>query len=72
MPVKGTIKNVQKGYAFAAGDDRVDYFVHHSAVRNVKLDELRPGDRIEFEPGRGDRGPRAEEVYLDEAVSATR
>ena len=54
----GTVKwfNSQKGYGFIQPEDgSQDVFVHISAVERAGMDDLHPGQRINFElePGRG-------------------
>lgn len=53
----GTVKwfNANKGYGFIKPDDGdKDAFVHISAVERAGLDDLREGQRVEYElvPGR--------------------
>ena len=52
MPTVGIVKwfNGQKGFGFIAPDDgSKDVFVHISAVEQSGLDELREGQKVEFE-----------------------
>jgi CspA family cold shock protein len=62
MP-QGTIKKLitEKGFGFIEGD-RGDIFFHHSAVVGTTIEELREGQSVEYEEGRGPKGPRAENV----------
>ncbi len=62
MP-QGTIKKLiaDKGFGFIEGD-RGDIFFHHSAVVGTTIEELREGQAVEYEEGRGPKGPRAENV----------
>ena len=47
----------------AAKDDAgKEYFFHQRAVYGEGIDNLREGDRVEFEVGEGPKGPRAESV----------
>ena len=64
--MKGHVKRVfaDKGFGFIKGEDGVDYFVHHSAMRGARLDELSANAPVTFQPGQGDKGPRAEDVEL--------
>ena len=51
MP-KGTVKwfNFNKGFGFIAPDDGAkDVFVHISAVERAGMNELREGQKVEFE-----------------------
>jgi CspA family cold shock protein len=58
---QGTIKRLtDRGFGFIDQGTREDLFFHSSALQNVNFNELRAGDRVEFdtEPdprGRGDR-----------------
>lgn len=62
MP-KGTIKKLvaNKGFGFIQGE-RGELFFHHSAVQGTTIEALREGQSVEFEEGRGPKGPRAENV----------
>ena len=59
---QGTIKKIiaDKGFGFIAGDGD-DIFFHHSAVEG-DFDDLQEGDAVEFNVGRGPKGPCAENV----------
>ena len=60
MP-QGTIKKLimDKGFGFIQGE-RGELFFHHSALDGVTIEELRKGQKVEFEEGRGPKGPRRE------------
>ena len=62
MP-QGTIKKViaDKGFGFIEGD-KGDLFFHHSEVKGATIEQLQIGQQVEFEEGRGPKGPRAENV----------
>ena len=64
MP-QGTIKKLiaDKGFGFIAGD-RGELFFHHSALQGVTIEALHEGQKVEYEEGRGPKGPRAENVKL--------
>ncbi len=64
MP-QGTIKKLvtEKGFGFIAGDSG-ELFFHHSALVGVTMEELQEGQGVEYEEGRGPKGPRAENVRL--------
>ena len=52
MATLGTVKwfNAQKGFGFIAPDDGTkDVFVHISAVERAGMNELREGQKVEFE-----------------------
>ncbi len=59
MP-QGKIKRLvaDRGFGFVEGD-RDDVFFHHSEVVEGSFDDLREGQTIEYEIGRGPKGPRA-------------
>ena len=62
MP-QGTIKKVitDKGFGFIEGE-RGDIFFHHSALVGIAIETLQEGQQVEYEVGRGPKGPRAENV----------
>lgn len=63
MP-EGTIKKLMdKGFGFIEGE-RGDIFFHHSALTEGSFDSLQEGQRVEYEEGRGPKGPCAENVKL--------
>jgi len=45
-----------KGFGFIAGDDGQEYFVHRSAIRGQVFEQLREGQPVTFDGGRGDKG----------------
>jgi len=58
----GTVKfyNEEKGFGFITPENGgKDLYVHSTAVQNGPIKE---GDKVEFEIGQGDKGPRAENV----------
>ena len=62
MP-EGKVKKVisDKGFGFIEGDSG-DIFFHHSALVGVAIEELREGEPVKYDVGRGPKGPRAENV----------
>ena len=63
----GTISKVipDKGFGFIQGEDGQEYFIHRSAVRDGSVfEQLREGQPIVFDAGRGDKGLRAENVRV--------
>ena len=64
MP-QGTIKKLltDKGFGFIEGE-RGDVFFHHSALEGTSIEALSEGQLVEFEVGRGPKGPRAENVRV--------
>ena len=67
---QGTIKTIQnaRGFGFIVPDNGTqDLFFHSSAVEEPTFDELREGQRVEFETGSDPRNParqRATRVRL--------
>lgn len=65
MP-QGKIKKLtEKGFGFIEGE-RGELFFHHSALEGVSYDSLQVGQMVEFQEGRGPKGPRAENVRVIE------
>ncbi len=64
MP-QGVIKKLvaDKGFGFIQGD-RGDLFFHHSALEGATIEDLRQGQKVQYEEGRGPKGPRAEKVRI--------
>ncbi len=62
MP-EGKIKKIiaEKGFGFIEGE-RGDLFFHHSALVDTTIEQLAEGQQVEYEVGRGPKGPRAENV----------
>jgi cold shock protein len=63
---QGTVKwfNSEKGYGFIAVDGGQDLFVHYTAIDMEGYRSLEDGQRVEFEVGRGPKGPQAESVRV--------
>jgi CspA family cold shock protein len=62
---EGTIKRLtDKGFGFIEVGTDKDLFFHHSSLEGVTYEELREGQRVSFTEGRGEKGPRAENVRL--------
>ena len=52
--------NREKGFGFIQPEGGgEDHFFHRSAVTKPRFDQLQEGARVSFEPGAGDKGPRA-------------
>ena len=68
--MEGTVKwfNDTKGYGFISpSDGSSDLFVHYSDIEGTGRRSLQEGDKVEFETGQGDKGPKAMDVrVLDE------
>ena len=63
--MKGKVKffNETKGFGFISGDDGKEYFVHATGLEEgVSISE---GDSVNFEVEKGDRGPKAVKVSID-------
>lgn len=61
----GTVKwfNEQKGFGFIAPEDGGDdVFVHQSNIETEGYRTLDEGQRVEYEPGQGRKGPEATKV----------
>ena len=62
---EGTIKRLtQKGFGFIDTGADKDLFFHHSSLEGVSYEELQEGQRVSFTEGRGEKGPRAENVQI--------
>ncbi|HYN95372.1 MAG TPA: cold-shock protein [Pilimelia sp.] len=62
---QGTVKwfNAEKGYGFITVDEGgADVFVHFSAIESSGYRSLEENQRVEFEIGKGPKGPQAESV----------
>ncbi len=62
MP-EGTIKKLtDRGFGFIARPGGEDIFFHSSSLEGVQFEDLRVGQKVSFVEGRGNKGPRAEQV----------
>lgn len=63
---KGVVRKLREGYGFIAGNDGKDYFLHWTQMmKDTKnFRELQIGDRVEFTPLMGEKGPRAIDVLV--------
>ena len=62
---EGTIKRLtDKGFGFISNESGSDLFFHMSALNGVRYEELREGQKVLFDEGRGPKGPRAENVRV--------
>ena len=62
---EGTIKRLtDRGFGFIDTGTDKDLFFHNSNLEGVSFEELQQGQRVSFTEGRGDKGPRAENVKL--------
>lgn len=53
--------NDGKGFGFIDGNG-TDYFVHFSSIETKGFKSLVEGEKVEFTPGKGSKGPTAEKV----------
>ncbi len=61
----GTVKwfSSAKGYGFIVPDEGdKDLFVHHSEIKVEGYASLNEGQKVEYEIGEGEKGPRATNV----------
>jgi cold shock protein len=62
---EGTIKRLtDKGFGFISTGGEKDLFFHSSSLQGVSFDALHEGQKVSYTEGRGDKGPRAENVTL--------
>jgi CspA family cold shock protein len=60
---EGTIKKLtQKGFGFIDTETGEDLFFHSSNLDGVTFEQLQEGQRVSYTEGRGEKGPRAENV----------
>jgi CspA family cold shock protein len=61
----GVIKRLtDKGFGFISNDSGTDMFFHMSAVEGARFEELREGQKVSYNEGRGPKGARAENVRV--------
>jgi len=63
----GTVKwfNAEKGYGFITPDDgSKDLFVHFSGIVGEGYKSLNEGQKVEYEPTQGQKGPQASNVRV--------
>ena len=62
---EGTIKRLtDKGFGFIENGSGTDLFFHMSAVEGVRFEDLREGQKVSYNEGRGPKGPRAENIRV--------
>ena len=61
----GTIARLNNGYGFITreGEDK-DLFFHVNELHGTEFDNLREGDKVQFEVGEGPKGPNATNVSV--------
>jgi len=63
----GTVKwfNAEKGYGFITPEDgSKDLFVHFSGIVGEGYKSLTEGQKVEYEPTQGQKGPQASNVRV--------
>lgn len=61
----GTIARLNNGYGFITREgEEKDLFFHVNELSGVSFDDLREGDKVQFEVGEGPKGPNAVNVSL--------
>ena len=61
---EGTIKRLNNGFGFIDIGGEKDLFFHSSALEGVSFAELKEGQQVSFTEGRGEKGPRAENLKV--------
>jgi len=66
--MKGKIKTLvkDKSFGFILAEDNREYFFHRSGLKNAQFEDLQLGNEVEFEDADGVKGPRAEDIFLEE------
>lgn len=56
---------LDKGFGFIKGDEGInEYFFHRSSLSGIDFQDLKIGQKVNFEEGSNQKGPRAEDVTL--------
>lgn len=63
MPQGKIKKLMDRGFGFIEGE-KGDIFFHHSALNEVQFENLQEGQMVEYQEGRGPKGPCAENVKI--------
>ncbi len=58
----GSIKKLLNGFGFISREGAEDIFFHSADLVDVSFDSLREGDMLQFEVGKGTKGPKAEKI----------
>jgi len=62
---EGTIKRLtDKGFGFIDVGREKDLFFHSSSLVGASFDDLREGQKVSFDEARGEKGPCAENVQV--------
>ena len=62
--MKGHIKRLQPTYGFIRALDGSEYFFLPMATQGVDFSSLKPGDEVEFETFKHEKGDRARNISL--------
>jgi CspA family cold shock protein len=67
MP-RGRVKwfSDQKGFGFIQQDEGPEVFCHFSAIQQEGFKTLKEGQEVEFEVVQSEKGPRAQNVLLND------
>jgi cold shock protein len=65
MP-QGKVKRLvaDRGFGFIETERGDDLFFHHSEVQGASIEELREGQRVEYQTGQGRKGPCATQIRV--------
>lgn len=62
---EGTIKRITtKGFGFISNGSGADMFFHSTCVEGCRFEDLREGQRVSYNVGKGPKGPRAENIRV--------
>ncbi len=66
--MQGTIKRLMdKGYGFVEQENGEDLFFHFSDVEGVDFNDLKEGDKVDYEVGESDRGKGPKAMNIKKA-----
>lgn len=55
---------IDKGFGFIKNEGGVDFFFHRTALKNIRFEDLKQGQFVDFEESETSKGLRAEDVYI--------
>ena len=63
---QGKVKRLvsDRGFGFIETERGDDLFFHHSEVQGSSIEELREGQRVEYQVGQGRKGPCATQIRV--------
>ena len=66
--MKGRVKwfSDQKGFGFIQQDEGPEIFCHFSAIQQEGFKTLKEGQEVEFDVVQSEKGPRAQNVLLND------